>query len=80
MTPAKHPGFLSFGSVSLYTLISPSSPYFIFDLVLRSRLAGASSIFKKSIQEVIISISFIIWFTLALFIKMGSIMVVWMKN
>ncbi len=37
MTPAKHPGFLSFGSVSLYTLISPSSPYFIFDLVLRSR-------------------------------------------
>ena len=57
MTPAKHPGFLSFGSVSLYTLISPSSPYFIFDLVLRSRLAGAIIIFSdKSLITVLLNI------------------------
>ena len=42
MTPIRHPGFLSFGSVDSYTLISPSSPYVSLDLSLgladRSRL------------------------------------------
>ena len=33
--PYIHPGFLSFGSVSDYTLISPSFPYHIFDACLR---------------------------------------------
>ena len=36
MTPTSHPGFLSFGSVENYTLISPSSPCKNFDLVIRS--------------------------------------------
>jgi len=33
--PYVHPGFLSFGSVSNYTLISPGSSYHIFDASLR---------------------------------------------
>jgi len=36
MTPTSYPGFLSFGSVRNYTLISPSSPCIDFDLGIRS--------------------------------------------
>ena len=39
-----HPGFLSFGSVNFYTLISPSSPYFVFNDLLLG-LVGRSHLF-----------------------------------
>ena len=44
MTPIRHPGFLSFGSVASYTLISPSSPYVFLDLALG--LADRSHLFR----------------------------------
>ncbi len=47
MTPTRHPGFLSFGSVRNYTLISPSSPCIKFDLGIRSAGRGHLRIYNK---------------------------------
>jgi len=41
-------GILSFGSVRNYTLISPSSPYCIFDALLRPLAGGTFLIRYKS--------------------------------
>jgi len=41
-------GILSFGSVRNYTLISPSSPYCIFDALLRPLAGGTFLIPNKS--------------------------------
>ncbi len=45
MTPTKHPGFLSFGSVRNYTMISPSSCFSLLTLSC-VRLVGVTLYLK----------------------------------